>query len=157
MVFLTLILTRSVEYLLSVYEGFVLDIRASNYQKISKDIKVFENRLFKELRRLGEQVECLDHNLVGERKFFERDNGWIVSSIVWQAGRKHSGVKLDVKIAGEFEVKKMELRRSLIEAKTTNFLCGDSGAGCVGKFKRKFAKISEKLQTFLGAFKKFCD
>jgi hypothetical protein len=102
-------------------------------------------------------VEGLDANLVGERKFFGRDNGWIVGSIVWKAGRKHSGVKLDGKMAGEFEAQKMELQRSLIAAKRMNFLCGGTGAGCVGKFKRKFGKISEKLQTFLGAFKKFCD
>lgn len=60
-------------------------------------------------------------------------------------------------MAGDFEVQKMELLRCLTAAKTTNFLCGDIGAGCVEKFKRKFGKISEKLQTFLGAFKKFCD
>lgn len=48
MVFLDFIGFRSVEYLLSVYESFVVDIGGSNYEKISKDIKIFETRVFGE-------------------------------------------------------------------------------------------------------------
>jgi hypothetical protein len=48
MVFLDFILSRSVEYLLSVYESFVAGIGGSNYEKISRDIKIFETRVFGE-------------------------------------------------------------------------------------------------------------
>lgn len=72
----------SMELILKKFEMFGYSIERNNYEKISKEVRLFEGDVLQEIAKITSGIENLNSSLNKDFKFFTTDDGYLISNIV---------------------------------------------------------------------------